>query len=549
MNQELKKGNSIFFIELEKIEPNPYQPRVEFDQEKLNALADSIKQYGVLQPIVVSRKEEYSEEFGIRTKYQIIAGERRYRASKIAGLKSIPAIIREGEQTDAEKLELAIIENLQREDLNPVDKAKAFKKLADDFGLTHAEIAKKMGKSREYVSNAMRILMLPENMLNGLMNGNITEGHTRSLLMLKDRPNEQAELYRRILEDKLTVRAAEKIARSVATDKIRKKIDTDPEIKKIENHIREKLGTKVTIDQKPIGDGGRLTIEYFSKDDLRKILEIIDKNGEDEERVFVNNSDFYDETETSFDNIQPTILKEEIDKIEQFAEPKKMEVVEEKIINNFPEKEIIKNKNESIDGLERVEVKNDFDKSRIDSLKKTDGILKTFGAGFGFFGKNKKVEESELKKENENMLKKEDRDSYNETNESPSAETKISEDDNYSNLYEEFLKAKEEVSGDKENTESLDNSKIVGETEVILDAADNFSIRKKAPEPNANFITKPEALEEKEPEIQVEMVGGQVDDFLADAKAKPESQTKRQDDDVVNNDDDKDLYSFKGFSI
>ena len=332
MNENLQKGDSVFFIELDKIDANPYQPRVAFDEDKLNALADSIKQYGVLQPIVVTRKEEYSEEFGIRTRYQIIAGERRFRAAKIAGLNQIPAIIRSGEHTDSEKLELAIIENLQREDLNPVDKAKAFKKLADDFGLTHAEIAKKMGKSREYVSNAMRILMLPENILTGLTTGKISEGHTRSLLMLKDRPEEQAELYKRIVEDKLTVRAAERIARSVATDKIRKKIDLDPEIKSIESHIREKLGTKVTIDQKPIGEGGKLTIEYFSKEDLKKILAVIESNNKITTNIPINDNLIEENisSETDFDNIQPTVFKEEIDKIEQFGnvEPQKNDLTQ-----------------------------------------------------------------------------------------------------------------------------------------------------------------------------------------------------------------------------
>ena len=325
-NEDLQKGNSVFLIELDKIEVNPYQPRIEFDQEKIEALADSIRQYGVIQPIVVSRKEEYIEGKGIVTKYQIIAGERRFRASKLAGLKQIPAIIRTKEDTDAEKLELAIIENLQREDLNPVDKAKAFKRLADEFKMTHAEIAKKMGKSRESISNAMRILMLPENILAGLTAGKISEGHTRSLLMLKDRPEEQQELYKRIVEDKLTVRAAEKLARGIATDKIRKKVDVDPEIKLMENKIREKLGTKVSIDQKPIGDGGKLTIEFFSKDDLKKILAVIDARQPISELISSDNKEIEEEKEEeihNFDDIQPTVFKEEIDKIDQFANVQK----------------------------------------------------------------------------------------------------------------------------------------------------------------------------------------------------------------------------------
>lgn len=748
MNEELKKGSSVFLIELDKIEVNPYQPRIEFNQDKLEALAQSIKQYGILQPIVVSRKEEYSEEFGIRTKYQIIAGERRFRASKIAGLKQIPAVIRDQKDTDAEKLELAIIENLQREDLNPVDKARAFKKLADDFGLKHNQIAKKMGKSREYVSNAMRILMLPEQILTGLIAGKITEGHTRSLLMLKDRPDEQAELYKRIINDKLTVRAAEKLARGIATDKIRKKIDIDPEIKKIEDDIREKLGTKVSIDQKPIGDGGKLTIEYFNKEDLKKILAVIENNDLKDIPVQndIDNSES-DEEINHFDDIQPTVFKEELGKLDQFenvddqtkkdnsfvgftignnskedesskiikedgetipendselikkevkienkdipekdfivnnqeeknvnaseadfnnkikegesvvdtynqpvleketiAKPifqedkekqiKKQDEVKEhgKIqnkINNFTKEGIFKkfgfgtkktitedkknmsnkveeinskplestpkinnklnnfnsddldqnsdNKNDNvIDGLEKIQIKNDFDKSRIDALKKTDNILGSFGQKT-----NKEQEEIDklLKNISSSNLEKYEKNSVEESNSGNNKEIisdkkvdkSVSNNNNYSNLYNDFLKSKNEVEEknkkqtqkkieDLRKTNKDDSVELVttGFTEFgekkVKDALQNN--QSKIIEENGMNVEKKEQEDMYKQDIKADVIstGGEFVPNTNISHKENDSQISNQ---VVNNDDGEDLnlekeddkYTFKGFSL
>src|SRR3989344_7780862 len=155
-------SDSIFWIEVDKIHPNPYQPRHEFDEAKLRDLADSIRMYGVLQPLVVTRHEKMKEEGGLSVEYELISGERRLRASKLAGLDQVPVIIRASDQSDQEKLELAIIENLQREDLNAVDRARAFERLVKEFKFTHVEIAKKMGRSWGYVSNSLRILILPE---------------------------------------------------------------------------------------------------------------------------------------------------------------------------------------------------------------------------------------------------------------------------------------------------------------------------------------------------------------------------------------------------
>jgi len=266
--------NSIFWIEIEKIKPNPFQPRKEFDEHKLRDLADSIKQYGILQPLVVTRREIEKPEGGLAVEYELIAGERRLRASKIAGLLQVPVLIRIGEEgkeeEDRVKLELAIIENLQREDLNPVDRAKAFQRLADDFGFKHVQIAIKVGKSREYVSNTLRILALPEEMLTALAERKITEGHTRPLLMLSGRTEEQLTLYKEIIFKKLNVREAERIARRIAVEKVRKISLIDPEVAEFEAELTEVLGTRVHIEKKEVG--GKIVIDFFSNDDVRSFM-------------------------------------------------------------------------------------------------------------------------------------------------------------------------------------------------------------------------------------------------------------------------------------
>lgn len=262
-------SNSIFWVDTDKIRPNPYQPRREFDEARLQDLALSIRQYGVLQPLTVSRTEVERDD-GLTTEYELIAGERRLRAAKIAGVSQVPVIIRTGD-TAMMKLELAIIENLQREDLNVVDRARAFFQLANEFKFTHNEIAKKMGRSREYVSNTLRILSLPEEVLQALSEGKITEGHTRPILMLADHPEEQIILFKEIVYKKITVREAERLARKIAFDRVRKKeLLPDPEIIEIEEQFQNKLGTRVHIDRKE--SGGQIRIDYFSTDDLRDIL-------------------------------------------------------------------------------------------------------------------------------------------------------------------------------------------------------------------------------------------------------------------------------------
>ena len=265
-------NDAIFWVEIEKVNPNPYQPRREFDQVKLKDLSESIRMYGILQPLVVTRKEVYHEHGGMSVEYELISGERRLRASKLAGLAQVPVLIRSGEEDPQLKLEMAIIENLQREDLNAVDRARSFERLAKEFGLKQSQIADKVGKSREYVSNSMRILSLPDDMITALQDGKISEGHTRPLLMLVDRPEEQLVLFKEIMTKKLTVREAESMSRRVATERIRNKEKyLDPQIMEMERNFTESLGTRVRIEKSK--DGGKVTIDFFSPDDLRALLE------------------------------------------------------------------------------------------------------------------------------------------------------------------------------------------------------------------------------------------------------------------------------------
>jgi len=312
--------NSIFWVEVDKIKPNPFQPRREFDEESMRALADSIKQYGVLQALVVTRKEVIKED-GLAVEYELIAGERRLRASKIAGLSQVPVIIRNGEgeenRDDLMKLELAIIENVQREDLNPVERASAFKKLADQFGFKHHQIAQKIGKSRVYVSNSMRILDLPEEMLTALSEGKINEGHTRPLLMLIDRPEEQKVLFQDIMLRKMNVRDAELAARKIAIERVRKfNASIDPEICALEEKFTESLGTRVRIEKKE--NGGKLMIEFFSNDDLQDILNMLNQN---KEAAFAESSSapMDDRTPEEIKKAENTPVEEDLYSIKNFS--------------------------------------------------------------------------------------------------------------------------------------------------------------------------------------------------------------------------------------
>ncbi|MEK7107612.1 MAG: ParB/RepB/Spo0J family partition protein [Patescibacteria group bacterium] len=270
-------NNSIFWIEVDKIRPNPFQPRKDFDEARIKDLADSIRMYGVLQPLVVTRRESLKDDGGLAVEYELISGERRLRASKLAGVREVPAIIRNDSNDARTKLELAIIENLQREDLNAIDRARAFKRLVDEFGFKHHQIGTKIGKSREYVSNSMRILALSEEILQALSEGKINEGHTRPLLMLIDRPEEQMTLFKEIIYKKINVREAEMVSRRIAYDRARKQVRMiDPDIIALEEKLAVSLGTRVKIQRGE--QGGKISIDFFTDDDLRMILALMETN-------------------------------------------------------------------------------------------------------------------------------------------------------------------------------------------------------------------------------------------------------------------------------
>ena len=338
------QGDSIFWVEVEKVVPNPFQPRREFEEAKLKELAESIRMYGILQPLTVTKKEIQREDGAFYSEYELIAGERRLRASKLAGLSQVPVIIRSGEQTEQEKLELAIIENVQREDLNSVDRALAFQQLSKVFDLSHAQIAKKLGRSREYVSNTLRLLMLPEFILSALRQGDIMEGHARALLMVNDRPEEQDTVFRETLMKKLSVREVERIVRKIATDKIRKKKwkNTDPQLIAIEQQFSETFGTRVQIQKTDYG--GKLTIDYFDPADLEKILAMVqsedkvsEEAGEAKAAVTEELAESVDDSDeviealednTPLETVEETPLDtavDEPDQTEQAEEPVKME--------------------------------------------------------------------------------------------------------------------------------------------------------------------------------------------------------------------------------
>lgn len=257
--------NEVIKISVDKIVPNPNQPRYFFDGGNLKDLAESIREHGVVQPIIVTKLSD--------GKYELIAGERRLRASKLIGNKDIPAIVREA--GNQEKFELAIIENVQRHDLNPIEEAKAYKRLNEEFGLTQEDISKKLGKNRVTIANTIRLLELPVEIQRGIIEKKITEGHARAILGL-DNPEKQRALYELILKEKLTVRDVENKVREITVPSHQRKIQetaVSPEIQDIENRIQQNLGTKVQIRRK--GTSGRISIDFFSEEEFDKIKLIL----------------------------------------------------------------------------------------------------------------------------------------------------------------------------------------------------------------------------------------------------------------------------------
>ena len=275
-----KDENSIFWIEIDKIEPNPFQPRRDFNEEALESLAHSIREYGILQPLLVYKIETENPR-GISVKYQLIAGERRWRAARIAGLREVPVIIRKDDHSDRIKLELALIENVQREDLNAIDRATAFKQLIDDFYLTQKEVAERIGKSREFVTNTLRLLTLPEQIQEIIRSGEMSEGHGRATLMLADQPEKQKELIQEIREGHLNVREAEFAARAIlGYRKVPNRKDVallDHDERQWQRQLEQTLGTRVSLQKQ--GEKGRIIVEFYSEEELRSILDKIIKEG------------------------------------------------------------------------------------------------------------------------------------------------------------------------------------------------------------------------------------------------------------------------------
>lgn len=265
------RKESIFEIEVGRIKDNPYQPRYEMDVDSLKDLAASVKQHGILQPVIVTKSVRDLDR-GQQAEYQLVAGHRRLAAAKLAGLRTIPAIVRDS--TEQQKLELALVENIQRTDLNALERAKGFKQLQEEFDLTHEEIGKKIGKSREYVSNSMRLLNLPEEIRRSLSQGRISEGHARSIAGIKN-PAAQKALFDEMIANNLSVRQMEQRAREIYVQGHKRKVAFDPEIKNITQRLELYLGKKVQI--KKSGLGGRLFVEFEDRKDLEtlasKILE------------------------------------------------------------------------------------------------------------------------------------------------------------------------------------------------------------------------------------------------------------------------------------
>ncbi|HCD09734.1 MAG TPA: chromosome partitioning protein ParB [Thermoanaerobacter sp.] len=254
-------------INIAYIHPNQYQPRKQFDEDSLKELSESIKQHGVIQPIIVRK---------VDSGYQIVAGERRWRAAKIAGLSEIPAIVKDFD--DLQVMEIALIENLQREDLNPIEEAKAYKALIEQFNLTQEEISKKIGKSRSVIANSIRLLNLDDRVQEMLVKGDITIGHAKVILSL---PNKslQYEAAKKVVTENLNVRETEDLVKNLLrkNEKITKKLKSnkiDVHVKEIEDNLCSFLGTKVKISQKS-KDRGIIQIEYYSEEDLTRIIEII----------------------------------------------------------------------------------------------------------------------------------------------------------------------------------------------------------------------------------------------------------------------------------
>lgn len=265
ISTESAAGRGAVQVDINRVEPNREQPRKQFDPEALKELSDSIQKYGVLQPLLVSDEKDY---------YRIIAGERRWRAAKEAGLKQIPVIIKE--LSDQESMEISLIENLQREDLNPIEEAQAYKKLTEEFHLTQNEVAQRVSKSRTAVTNSMRLLKLDPKVQELVLQDKLSMGHARALLGLED-PNLQVQAAEQIIEKNLSVREVEKMIQSMLHPRNVRKTEITPEQKyfyeNLENQMKDVLGTKVEIKNR--GEKGKIEISYYSAEELDHLLQMI----------------------------------------------------------------------------------------------------------------------------------------------------------------------------------------------------------------------------------------------------------------------------------
>ena len=256
-------------VKITKVEPNREQPRKKFDEDALQELADSIKQYGVISPILVQDRKTY---------YEIVAGERRWRAAKLAGLKEVPVIIKNF--TEQEIVEISLIENIQRENLNPIEEAQAYKRLLTEFNLKQDEVAEKVSKSRTAVTNSMRLLKLCDEVQQMIIDDMISTGHARALISIED-PEQQYMIAQRVFDEKLSVRDVEKLVKNLnKPEKVKKEIPEDKSLEVIYQDLEEKmkqiLGTKVSITSKGNGSG-KMEIEFYNHDDLDRIIEMISK--------------------------------------------------------------------------------------------------------------------------------------------------------------------------------------------------------------------------------------------------------------------------------
>lgn len=265
--EKKKEDKNLIELEIEKIKPNPYQPREKYDPEKLTELSNSIKEKGLIQPVVVRKTE---------SGFELVVGERRLKAAKSLGLKLIPALIKENLNKSG-MLELSLVENVQREDLNPIETAKAYQRLLKELGLSQNEISQRIGKERSSVSNTLRLLNLPAEIQELLLNNKLSEGHGRAILAVND-PNKQLLLARRIIKENLSVREIESI---VYPEKGKKKREKrlrviSPRLQEIEDKLKEFFGTSVRLVQRK--KRGRIEIEFYSEDDLNRLLEILNLN-------------------------------------------------------------------------------------------------------------------------------------------------------------------------------------------------------------------------------------------------------------------------------